>query len=617
MAEKDIYIPYPAKGLSETYGYSYQEELTSRDERNMRTRDPRTGRFRGAQRAGLSMFKDNDDQANGSEKIRDIAVIPVSANTGDSSSVLSTLALEHTFANLPGIQDNIIRLSSSGLVAFASKTAFQSFIQTQVYTVDGELVTGVFTFCSGDWPDYVPVCALVDEFGYLVVASNGSDGIKLHIYDISGETADSVNVYSLETVDGDIHSMEAVDGALWVLQVVRDDESDANVSAGTPPSKSTTSRSAKYTVTRLTEYSVPDNEVVEIVAEEETYWQDASLDDHFDGTMAGAGAVSYAPPSAAYWKNPGYRAVGRLSVRRDGDRTICAVSIGSEDKYAATSIHEVGVLGAAISRFGQGITGFNYRSFAQGNFSNNNGALYIGVGGDNRAILGTGSACELVKAAPSSFQPMYSSMGMTRFDSATTQTLNVTGVPGAGDSLVIKGPRASDGTICTLTIAFASGTVSGTYPVRITTTATSMTVTVSIGSIDSGVTTNSAYAALIDGAYTMGVWYAKDSTYGSSSNSLFADCAPNVVVSRVPKSFPDGTASDSITITHPDVRTTLTSTSYVQVNGTWSNRTDAAQTQFTNATSTPNLRLHADPGASAPTEAWGYDLGGFTGTQLR
>ena len=69
MADKRVPIPYPAKGISENYGFSYQEELTCRDERNMRVRDPRTGRLRGAQRGGMSLFNDDDTPVNGSEKV--------------------------------------------------------------------------------------------------------------------------------------------------------------------------------------------------------------------------------------------------------------------------------------------------------------------------------------------------------------------------------------------------------------------------------------------------------------------------------------------------------------------------------------------------------------------
>ena len=140
MASEDIYIPYPAKGLSETYGYAFQEELTSRDERNMRTRDPRTGRFRGAQRAGMSIFRDNEDQLNSTEKIRNIAVIPVSANTGDSSSVRTALAVEHEGTEINSFfdQERVLRSNSSG--EFCVYTEAVGFGIMYVYNEDMQIV---------------------------------------------------------------------------------------------------------------------------------------------------------------------------------------------------------------------------------------------------------------------------------------------------------------------------------------------------------------------------------------------------------------------------------------------------------------------------------------------
>lgn len=72
MASKQFPVPFPSKGISEEYGFSYQEELTSRDERNMRVRDPKTGRLRGAQRSGMDIHGNLDDQVNGANKIQDV-----------------------------------------------------------------------------------------------------------------------------------------------------------------------------------------------------------------------------------------------------------------------------------------------------------------------------------------------------------------------------------------------------------------------------------------------------------------------------------------------------------------------------------------------------------------
>ena len=88
MADKRVPIPYPAKGISENYGFSYQEELTCRDERNMRVRDPRTGRLRGAQRGGMSLWGESDAQANGTNKV---------SAMGQVSSALSQIAYASEF----------------------------------------------------------------------------------------------------------------------------------------------------------------------------------------------------------------------------------------------------------------------------------------------------------------------------------------------------------------------------------------------------------------------------------------------------------------------------------------------------------------------------------------
>ena len=56
MASNRADLKYPIRGISETYGFSYAEELTSRDERNMRSVDPTNGRIRGAQRAGIGVY---------------------------------------------------------------------------------------------------------------------------------------------------------------------------------------------------------------------------------------------------------------------------------------------------------------------------------------------------------------------------------------------------------------------------------------------------------------------------------------------------------------------------------------------------------------------------------
>lgn len=608
MASQDIYIPYPARGLSETYGYAFQEELTSRDERNMRTRDPRTGRFRGAQRAGMSMFRDNDGQLNGAEKIRNIAVVPVNANTGSDSAIRTTLAVEHEGPTAFAGQ-RLLRSNSAG--EFAVVDSIVGFVTVRVFNEDMEAQATVSAFGAAAAADYAPYIAMPDDTGHLVFVNDN----KVQVYDLY-TAAQPFLVQSIDATwaltGGDIHDVVVQNGKLYVLAVQRDDLEVSDVPAGVPRTQTPADVACAYSLTEITDYTAVGQFSLLTISHRDCRWQEATLASHFDGTHA-TGVSRFSPPSAAYWRNPGYRAVGRLSTVVSNAGTTLCVSISNE-RWGVTFEHDLDSLaGSPLSAWGQGITAFNYRRAFLTDWSNYESRFYVG---DERAILGTGAAAHLVPNAPSSDDSMFSSFGRALWDKDTQQELTVTSAPTAGDSIVITGPRESDGTICTLTIAFAAGTVTGSFPARVTATATSCTVTVSLGSV-SGVTSVGQWAALIDGAYTMAVWYIKDGTYGNAGNPLYSDCAPNVVVARVPPYYPGSNSTGDLTISHPDVRTTLTSTSYVQVNGTWTTRTDGVQTQFTNATSTPNLRLHARPGVAAPSEAWGYDLGGVNAADLR
>lgn len=67
-------IPFPSGGVSESYSFSSQPPGTSRDERNMRSFDPHTGRLRGSQRVGLGKHGDGN-AITGSKKIAAIASV--------------------------------------------------------------------------------------------------------------------------------------------------------------------------------------------------------------------------------------------------------------------------------------------------------------------------------------------------------------------------------------------------------------------------------------------------------------------------------------------------------------------------------------------------------------
>ena len=74
MPSRRVPIQPPLLGLSENEAFTEQEAATSREERNMRSIDPGTGRLRSSQRSGLSQYAGNN-QVNGSSLIKSMAAV--------------------------------------------------------------------------------------------------------------------------------------------------------------------------------------------------------------------------------------------------------------------------------------------------------------------------------------------------------------------------------------------------------------------------------------------------------------------------------------------------------------------------------------------------------------
>ena len=131
MTQRRIDLPFPARGISERFGFSYQEDGTSRDERNMRSQDPRTSRLRGAQRSGLGLYA-GGGQANGSEKIKAMAAV---------STTLSPITWTQ---NLTGTKDWENDGESNGNIIDLKRGPFGSFVavtdehEVLVLNSDGE-----------------------------------------------------------------------------------------------------------------------------------------------------------------------------------------------------------------------------------------------------------------------------------------------------------------------------------------------------------------------------------------------------------------------------------------------------------------------------------------------
>lgn len=93
---KDPYttLKFPLAGISEHGAYTYQEEGTCVDARNVRSYDPQTGRLRGGQRAGHTRYVSS--QVNGSNPVQHLTHVPSSvvySGTGASVREMTQLAV--------------------------------------------------------------------------------------------------------------------------------------------------------------------------------------------------------------------------------------------------------------------------------------------------------------------------------------------------------------------------------------------------------------------------------------------------------------------------------------------------------------------------------------------
>ena len=181
MPQQRQRIPYPIKGISENFGFSVQEEMTCRDDRNVRSKDPRTGRLRGAQRAGLGAYA-GGNQLNGSNRVMAL---------GATSSALSKLSFT---ANTTGSLDWSNAGKSFGNVVDMSRSLYDSYMaltdnnRVYIFNEDGGVVHEIElpeVEAASDRP--FGACVAMDEFQNLFVGtshagqSTGSE-CALYIY---------------------------------------------------------------------------------------------------------------------------------------------------------------------------------------------------------------------------------------------------------------------------------------------------------------------------------------------------------------------------------------------------------------------------------------------------
>ena len=307
MPQQRQRIPYPIKGISENFGFSVQEEMTCRDDRNVRSKDPRTGRLRGAQRAGLGAYA-GGNQLNGSNRVMAL---------GATSSALSKLSFT---ANTTGSLDWSNAGKSFGNVVDMSRSLYDSYMaltdnnRVYIFNEDGGVVHEVElpeVEAASDRP--FGACVAMDEFQNLFVGtshagqSTGSE-CALYIYRYN-EDDTYLHVFTIG-FDEAVLDIKAAKNRLYVLTAT--DPKGNSTRSGTPGDDS----HKTYFRLRVFEDYLPFNEAP--VENDDLRYSYA-----FQTQLA---AADQGGSTEFYYTND--QNVGRLSVSDDG---IVLANIASMD----------------------------------------------------------------------------------------------------------------------------------------------------------------------------------------------------------------------------------------------------------------------------------------------
>ena len=303
MPQKRERINFPLKGISENYGFSVQEEMTCRDNRNMRTRDPRTGRLRGAQRAGLGAYA-GGNQLNGSNRVLAL---------GATSSALTKLSFT---ANTTGTQDWDNAGKSYGDIADMRRSLYDSYVavtsnnQVYVFNEDGAVVHEIELpetdpdTSSNDRP--FASCVAMDEFQNIFVgtthAGNGA-GVDCSLYVYRYNEDDTyLHVFTLD-FEEPVLDIAANKNRLYVLTAT--DPKANTARATTSPAPGDDSEKTYFRL-RVFEDYLPFNEVP-VETDELRYSYGFQTQDT---------QVNQGGDDSWYYTND--QNVGRLSVSDDG-----------------------------------------------------------------------------------------------------------------------------------------------------------------------------------------------------------------------------------------------------------------------------------------------------------
>ena len=172
--QQNVDLQYPYEGLSETYAYSDQPVGTTRDERNMRSFDPTTGRMRGTQRSGIELMT-GDAPANGFSKISSLVSVQREVNPY-SWSVLATAQNEATIGfDREHLFDGLSNCIDLRRDTFDTYWALADGGEVVKLNSDGGVIKRI-DVTADDANELFPRRLAVDDYGNFFVASGQISG---------------------------------------------------------------------------------------------------------------------------------------------------------------------------------------------------------------------------------------------------------------------------------------------------------------------------------------------------------------------------------------------------------------------------------------------------------
>ena len=544
MASKRVGIDYPVKGISENYGFSVQEERTCRDERNMRVRDPRTGRLRGAQRSGLEMYDGQDGQLDGTNKVRSLAQVSSATNQLIYASLTDGTA--QTVANNAGDAEGDPILSAGDdfgnlYVIYRAQDAGPPPVYSyvlKIYNQDGETNTTYeipveeFSDAPGT-TSAVPSAMTVDRYQNVIIGTSGNLNNHIVVFsrNIAGEyeVLTKLNISTATNSSFDrIVGLAASRGEAErdVVYAIIHGDYDTSLSWA----KATEGQNVFEVRCIAWDQYQAQAEQYQVAGEWNVHQRPFSGDNVVTTNSAPTDAAAATEAGGLAHVLPITHVTGNLDAHPNANRAIGVITAWTDRRAAFSIIIKANwsaVQGAAAksSIFSES----SYLQLREPDDSGNLSATQL-VGGGVSLWHGFGG-----EYADGLERTLSLGDAGTRAQSMLTVNSN----PGAGDKIVVVGPTVTDPSVTgTLTIEWIS---SGGAP-TIVTAPGSVTITLGLthwGGLGSGLANAWKYA------YIMTAWasYAR-----SNSSTNYNDNGPNVWITG---SF--GAASGGIlTITHPD-----------------------------------------------------------------